>query len=44
VRGLQGAFIRRLGGVEYAAERDGDAYTEMARQAVRCYAALPEDS
>jgi hypothetical protein len=44
VRDLQAAAIRKLGGMEYSEERDGRAYGQAVREAVRCYSALPEDS
>ena len=42
--GLQGEFIRAMGGVDYDEARDGAVYDEAIKRAVSCYGALPEGS
>jgi hypothetical protein len=44
VRELQGRFLNALGGTNYVAERDEERYVAASREAIACYAALPEDS
>lgn len=44
VNDVQPRFMRQLSAVAYDAERDEAAYTAAAREAIRCFAALPEDS
>ena len=44
VGSIQSEFLNTLGSAKYDAERDQAVYVESSRQAIRCYAALPEDS
>jgi hypothetical protein len=44
VRALQTRFIHAMNTTDYDEGRDGQAYVEGSRRAVRCLAALPSDS
>jgi hypothetical protein len=44
VRGLQTRFVHAVGTTDYDQERDGAMYSEASRAAIKCYAALPENS
>ena len=41
---LQAGFLHTLDSTKYDEERDGQAYAQASRAAIRCYNALPEDS
>jgi hypothetical protein len=44
VRELQGRFLNALSSMSYDDARDGQRYQEASHEAIRCYAALPDDS
>jgi hypothetical protein len=44
VRDLQAGFLHTLGTMSYDEERDGAAYADSSRAAIRCYTELPADS
>jgi hypothetical protein len=44
VRALQTRFVRAIGSTNWDEERDGAAYAQASREAIKCYSRLPADS